>query len=160
MFVLYVVGVPLLAFIILFKNRMKLNKPEVLRYILLLYQGLKHERYYWELCNTARKCILLALHVFIPDDLKILKALFGVFTLFIFSTMQARINPFKISVISRLGKLTYLKYIENREMLSSLLTLYGGLIFVQNTKSLVFINIIFFIVILIFNIRFIVLWAF
>jgi hypothetical protein len=104
MLILYVIAIPLLAFFILYKNRYSLSKPHVLRYFLLLYQGLKHERYYWELCNTIRKVVLLSLHVFIPDELKMLKALFGIFTLFFFSTLQSRLKPFKIDIISTLGK--------------------------------------------------------
>lgn len=104
MLVFYVFGAPFLAFAILYKNRNKLDKPEVLQYILLLYQGLKHDKYYWELVNTARKCVLLSLHVFIPDTLKIMKALFGVITLFVCSLIQMRLKPFKIGIITSLGK--------------------------------------------------------
>ena len=104
---LYVIGVPVLAFLILYKNRYNLSKPSVLSYFLILYQGLKHEIYYWEICNIIRKFILLSLHVFIPDNLKLLKALFGVFVLTFFSTLQHRIKPFKIDVISKLGKSSY-----------------------------------------------------
>lgn len=105
MLIIYVIGCPLAALTILFVNRNRLDKPEALRYILLLYQGLKHSCFYWELVNTARKCLLLGLHVFIPDSLRVMKALFGVLTLFILSLLQARLKPFKISVINTLGKL-------------------------------------------------------
>ena len=104
MLLVYVIGAPLLAFFVLFKNRKNLDKPEIIKYILLLYQGLRHERYYWELVNTLRKCTLLGLQVFIPDSYTTVKALVGVLVLFICALMQARLNPFKISVISRLGK--------------------------------------------------------
>ena len=104
MLIVYVIGAPLLAFFVLFKNRKNLDKPEIIKYILLLYQGLRHERYYWELVNTLRKCTLLGLQVFIPDSYTTVKALVGVLVLFICALMQARLNPFKINVISRLGK--------------------------------------------------------
>ena len=55
MLIFYVFGCPMIALAILFKNRNRLDQPEVLKYIILLYQGLKHERYYWELVNTLRK---------------------------------------------------------------------------------------------------------
>lgn len=77
MLVFYVIGAPIAAFIILFVNRTKLHKPEVLHYILLLYQGVKHDRYYWEMVNTFRKSSLLFLHVFVTNEFKIMKALFG-----------------------------------------------------------------------------------
>lgn len=103
MLVVYVFGAPALAFVVLFKNRKKLNNPEVVRYIIILYQGLKHEVYFWEIVNTLRKILLLSYHVFIPDSLKIMKALFGVVTIFLISMLQARIKPFKIGVLTTLG---------------------------------------------------------
>ena len=107
MIIFYVIGCPTVAFIILYKNRSRLDDPKVLRYIILLYQGLRHEVYYWELVNTLRKCFLLSLHVFIPDEFKIMKALVGVFIMFMIALLQARIRPFKISVVSRLGKIQH-----------------------------------------------------
>lgn len=160
MLIFYVFGCPMIALAILFKNRNRLDQPEVLKYIILLYQGLKHERYYWELVNTLRKCLLLAFHVFIPDKFRIMKALFGVFVLFMVSLLQARLKPFKINIISTLGESNNLKSIEHREMVSSLLTLYGGLIFAQEPKQLPGLSIAFFFLIICANIRFLVLWAF
>jgi hypothetical protein len=55
MIIFYVFGCPIVAFVILYKNRNRLDDPKVLRYIILLYQGLRHEVYYWELVNTLRK---------------------------------------------------------------------------------------------------------
>lgn len=159
MLLFYVVGWPLGAFIILFKNRHKLDKPEVLKYIILLYQGLRHDKYYWELVNTFRKWALLAFQVFIPDKLRIMKALFGVFILGSISLTQARLKPFKISIISTLGK-ELSNPLEHREMVSSLLTLYGGLIFAQKEKELPGLSIAFFIVIILANLRFLILWFF
>jgi hypothetical protein len=135
MIILYVAGFPIVCFVILFKNRKKLAEPQVVKYFLLLYQGVKHERYYWELVNTFRKTSLLTLHVFITDDLKIIKALLGSFVLFTCSIVQIRIRPYKIGVITDL---------EHREMISSVFTLYGGLIFVQEDEHLQFLQIVIF----------------
>jgi hypothetical protein len=65
--------------------------------------------------------------------------------------MQARLKPFKIDVVTDL---------EHREMLSSMLTLYGGLIFVQEDQSLQFLHVMMFIMVVIMNIRFWILWIF
>jgi len=159
MLIFYVVGCPVAAFIILYTNRNQLDKPEVLKYIILLYQGLKHEMFYWELVNTLRKCLLLSFHVFIPDTLKTMKALFGVLTMFVISLAQSRLKPFKIEVISTLGK-SPSNLVENREMVASLLTLYGGLIFSQKEQELSLLSIIFFILIILANCRFLILWIF
>ena len=45
-------------------------------------------------------------------------------------------------------------FIEHREMVASLLTLYGGLIFVQKDSKLEGVAIFFFVIVIIFNIRF------
>jgi hypothetical protein len=135
MIILYVAGFPIVCFVILFKNRKKLAEPQVVKYFLLLYQGVKHERYYWELVNTFRKTSLLTLHVFITDDLKIMKALLGSCVLFLCSIIQIRLKPYKIGVITDL---------EHREMISSMFTLYGGLIFVQEEEHLQFLQLVIF----------------
>ena len=151
MLVFYSIGFPLLVAIILWRIKNKLSDPSVLQYFILLYQGVRHERYYWELVNMFRKFVLLSLHVFIPDERKILKSLFGSVILFITSVMQARLKPFKINAVSQL---------EHKEMLSSILTLYGGIIFVQDTERLQALSIIIFILIIIINLRFWIMWIF
>ena len=45
-------------------------------------------------------------------------------------------------------------------MVASLLTLYGGLIFVQKDSKLEGVTIFFFVIVIIFNIRFLILWLF
>jgi hypothetical protein len=161
MIIIYVVGFPMVTFIILYKSRNHLTNPTVVRYIILLYQGLKQEVYYWELVNTFRKVLLLSFHVFIPDTLRIMKALFGVLAMFIISLIQARIKPFKIDIITTLGKLLSINFtIEHREMVASLLTLYGGLIFVQEKQSLTALSYIFFFLIVYMNMRYLLLWVF
>ena len=104
MLIFYVILSPLAMIGIMFKYRNKLGNPEVIQYILLLYQGLNHSWYYWEFINTLRKIILLCLNVFIPDKFKIYKALLGALTMFVCSILQARLRPYKIGIVSDLGK--------------------------------------------------------
>jgi hypothetical protein len=91
-----------------------------------------------------------------------MKALFGVLTLFVISLVQARLKPFKISIITSLGE--YCCFVnlclEHREMVASLLTLYGGLIFAQKDKELSALSVTFFVIIMLANIRFLILWVF
>jgi hypothetical protein len=62
MFALWVIGTPIVAFIALFKMRNKLDDWAIQRYLLVIYQGLKPEVFYWEFVNTARKFMLLSLN--------------------------------------------------------------------------------------------------
>ena len=103
MLIIYVIGSPIAMILIMFKNRTKLGNPEVIQYILLLYQGLNHSCYYWEFVNTLRKVMLLIIQVFIVDKYKVYKALLGAIIMFIWSIMQARLKPYKIGIVSSLG---------------------------------------------------------
>ena len=151
MLIIYALGFPFAIFIILYRNRNNLNDPKVLSYFLLLYQGLRHERYYWELVNTFRKFALLSIQVFVTDEFKVIKSLLGSLILFLASVIQARQKPFKITAVSDL---------EHREMISSILTLYGGIIFVQEPNDLQFLSIVIFVMVVITNLRFWIMWIF
>ena len=53
------IGIPVTALMIMLKYRNKLDTWDVKKYLVMLYQGLRLERYYWELINTIRKVLLL-----------------------------------------------------------------------------------------------------
>ena len=63
--VVWVFGLPLIAFIVLVRHRHNLEDWSVKKYYLLLYQGLKPNRFYWEFVNTIRKFIILISNVFL-----------------------------------------------------------------------------------------------
>ena len=154
MLVVYVISLPIIALLILYIFRKKLNEQHVITYILLLYQGLSPKRYYWELVNTFRKVCLLGLHVFLPNDMALYKALVGVFILFAISILQARLQPYKIILINQL---------EYREMMASVVTLYSGVIYIQETDGhpeIGIFQVVFFAFVIITNARFVILWIY
>ena len=57
----------MLAFYILIKSRDKLDKLAVQRYFIGLYQGLKNDKFYWELVNTLRKVLIVCSNVFLAQ---------------------------------------------------------------------------------------------
>ena len=59
MILVWGIGIPVSALITMVKLRKKLDSWDVQKYLLMLYQGLKLDRFYWELINTVRKCLLL-----------------------------------------------------------------------------------------------------
>ena len=59
MIVLWVFGCPIIALVILIKNRKGLYKINIQRYFIVLYQGLKDNRFYWEFVNTFRKVMIV-----------------------------------------------------------------------------------------------------
>jgi len=65
MLIIWSFGIPFSAFVLLYKNRNKLEEPEIQKYYLMIYQGLKINRFYWEFVNTTRKIMILAINVFL-----------------------------------------------------------------------------------------------
>ena len=57
--VTWVIAGPVVAFIILYKNRDHLENENIKQYYLILYQGLTRKVYYWEFVNTIRKVMLI-----------------------------------------------------------------------------------------------------
>ena len=139
---------------------MKLGNPEVIQYILLLVPRTKSLTILLGVYKYSTK-IYITLHpCFHYRSIKIVKALLGAVTMFVCSIMQARLKPYKIKVVSDLGSfntktLKIYKFIEHREMISSILTIYGGLIFVQEDNNLSFLRVTIFVGIVIANLRFI-----
>ena len=59
MILIWGLGIPISALIVMIRLRKSLDTWNVQKYLLMLYQGLKLECYYWELINSARKILLL-----------------------------------------------------------------------------------------------------
>jgi hypothetical protein len=87
----WVVGAPLTGFILLYKNIKKGRSNQVNQYLLILYQGLRHDRFYWEFVNTLRKTIFLAL-LLLTD---IPKIFCGMILLVVSMRLQNYLNPFR-----------------------------------------------------------------
>ena len=68
MLLIWSIGIPLTAFMILFKNKNNLEETEVKKYYLMIYQGFKTNRYYWEFVNTIRKVGILSVNVFLSTQ--------------------------------------------------------------------------------------------
>lgn len=64
----WVCGIPALGFVLLTRNRRRLDDTAVLGRYRMLYQGLKKEFYFWEFCNTIRKVVLVSINVFVDDQ--------------------------------------------------------------------------------------------
>jgi hypothetical protein len=65
MLAVWVIGMPLSAFLVMYKYRGNLEDWHVKKYFLILYQGLRKETFYWEFVNTSRKILILVLNVFL-----------------------------------------------------------------------------------------------
>ena len=80
------IGIPLFGVIFILKNRKNLHEDHFSSKYLILYQGLKPNRAYWEMINIIRKVVLLMINVFIPDDQIFYKVI--IWFLFLFSYLR------------------------------------------------------------------------
>lgn len=60
----WIVGLPLAAFFILFRKRAKLGEEENLVKYGFLYVGLNHSAFYWEILLHFRKVLMISINVF------------------------------------------------------------------------------------------------
>ncbi|CAI2379704.1 unnamed protein product [Moneuplotes crassus] len=89
--IVWVVGMPLAALVLLIKSRSKSKDNKVKQYFIIIYQGLKPECFYWEFINTLRKILVLCC-LLMPHKFKILLA---VFILVATGRLQQSLKPYK-----------------------------------------------------------------
>ncbi|CAI2360059.1 unnamed protein product [Moneuplotes crassus] len=151
MFFIYGIGIPLTAFILLYRSRNNLNNIEIKRYFLVLYQGLKPRVFYWEFVNTSRKVTILIVVVFLAQASVHLKALLIVLVVVIFFRLQIFLSPYKLQENNALERL---------EMTTGLITLYGGMLFISENDREPVIDLLVFMFIIVCNINFVINWTY
>ena len=93
--VIWVIAIPIIGLILLAKNIKKDDDNKTKQYMLVLYQGLKAKRFYWEFVNTLRKVLILmsyALLITLPPAYRILSA---VIILILTLRIQIILSPYK-----------------------------------------------------------------
>ena len=143
------IGCPVVAFWALFKYRHSLNESNVQRYMLMLYQGLKDRVFYWELVNTTRKILMIAINALLSTLPLIYSAISAVIVLIALLRIQIRLKPYKQELNNKL---------EIEAMITGTSTLFWGVLFVSDTQNFSAISTLILIVIIIMNIKFFLLW--
>jgi CDP-diglyceride synthetase len=143
-----VASCPLIAFILLWKNIKKDKKGDnkVKQYLLILYQGLKPTKFYWEFVNTLRKVLLL----FILMLSDILKVMFSVLILYSTIRLQLYLKPYQNDEYNK---------IEILSLISGLVIVLSTLLFTSD-ESVQFINLCILILIILINTKFILEWLY
>ena len=91
--IIWVITLPAIALVLLFKNIKKGDGNKIKQYMLILYQGLRQDRFYWEFVNTLRKVLIL-----ISLSLSLtLKVLVSIIILIISARIQLRLKPYRKS---------------------------------------------------------------
>ena len=151
MIIFWVIGCPLAVSIILFKNRKNLNESRIQRYLLLLYQGLKEKWFYWELVNTLRKILMVAINVFLSTMPLIFSATTAVLVLVALIRIQIRLKPYKNELNNEL---------EIDSMVTGTATLFWGVLFISDDNKFAAIVLAILIVLILINVKFLFHWWF
>lgn len=120
------IGIPVGAMIFLLKYRNRLDTWEVQKYLLMLYQGLRHERYYWELINGTRKALLLCISSFLSTIAVSYRVLIATIVLVFILRLQQKFSPYKYRSFN---------YLEFYEILTGTFTIITTLIFEEKDKN-------------------------
>ena len=96
MIVVWVIGCPVIAFIILYKKRHTLEEGRIKLYMLVLYQGLKQKVFYWEFVNTIRKTSILMINVFLSSTSINYQVFVSVLVLIGIIRIQEKLQPYKL----------------------------------------------------------------
>mmetsp|Transcript_8007 Transcript_8007/g.7089 ORF Transcript_8007/g.7089 Transcript_8007/m.7089 type:complete len:294 (+) Transcript_8007:200-1081(+) len=89
--VIWVIALPVIALILMYKNVKKEEDNKIKQYFFILYQGLKMKHFYWEFVNSCRKVFIL-ICLLLPPLYKILvPSAILIFTW----RLQKKLNPYK-----------------------------------------------------------------
>ena len=115
------------------------------------YQGLRHETYYWEFINVIRKVILYVCNVLLSTYNGFYRASVSILFLVILFRVQIRIKPYKFEQNN---------LIEMLAINAGMITLFGGIIFIEQTSSnILFLQMFALVFILLINVYFILRWT-
>lgn len=115
---LYGVGIPALAAGVLYRNRDMLQSRRVLKYLGMMYDGLRRSAYLWEPAITLRKLLFLAIAVLVTDTM--LQLLVGLMALTIVFGLHLYMRPFEERALNAL---------EGLALFANLMLYFGLLVF-------------------------------
>ena len=145
----WVIGLPLFALYLLSKNINKEESNRINMYFLILYQGLKRNRFYWEFANSLRKMLILVIFAALSTISPVYKIIASIIILIVSARIQIKLKPYKNQQHSK---------IEMLGVISGTMTLFSGLIYTSSssvpTLDMLILAFIFFV-----NIIFILEWT-
>jgi hypothetical protein len=144
--VVYVIGAPLLALILIAKNIRKSPQNKIRQYFLIFYQGLKHDKFYWEFVNTLRKVFLVFFLLLSGYS----QVLLSTALLVASARLQIKLKPYKNMENSK---------IELMAITAGIVVLLSSLVF-QQEESIGFLNVIAIIFVIVVNLIFIFEWLY
>ena len=119
--------------------------------MLILYQGLKPNRYYWEFVNSLRKVLILISFSLLITSSPIYRIMVAIIILLATFRIQLHLHPYRNENYNN---------IEILALLTGSLTILSGLIFTSDEEQNTILNAIVLVVVIIFNITFILKWLY
>ena len=123
--IIWVIATPVLAFIILYRNRDDLDDDKIKQYYLILYQGFTRKAFYWEFVNVFRKVIIIALNTILSLLSVNYRLMMCIIILVVVERMQKRLSPYKAQENNDL---------EIKAIIAGTSVLFSGLIFEEGAK--------------------------
>ena len=145
--VIWVITLPVIALVLMYKNVRKAEENKVKQYFLILYQGIKIKHFYWEFINSLRKVVILTTFL-LPGTYGIMTSML---ILVIIWRFQNYLHPYKEEKNNKL---------EMFGINVAIITLICGYILSQHyEKNTTVLDLALLIIMLVLNIVFIIQWA-
>jgi hypothetical protein len=123
--IIYAVGMPLSAFIILWAHRIKLNTNKYRFRLGLLYSGYRQDRWWWELIVAARKVVIISLASFgFNESIQVHLVLGLILILLVIHFIYLPYTDY-----TREGEL--LHRVERNSLLALIIMLWGAVVFIM-----------------------------
>ena len=149
--VVWVILTPISALVILSTNIRKDESNKIKQYMLILYQGLKQNRYYWEFVNSLRKVLILMSFSLFIAFAPFYRLMSAIIVLWITLRIQIYLNPYKDDKNND---------IEILAILAGTLTLYSGLVFTSEDEQNSLVNAFILVFVMLYNLVFIIKWTY
>lgn len=124
--ILWGIGIPLAALLLLYCSRHDLDSPRVKEKYGFLYNGYRHRLYYWESVIMFRKVAMIFITVLLSSTGRIVQALFVILLLIFYLFYTIRKKPY---TTRRLNEL------EITSLLTSSITIYCGVFFLSSREN-------------------------
>ncbi|CDW74640.1 UNKNOWN [Stylonychia lemnae] len=124
--VVWGLGIPLFAFVLLERDHKSLDSLIIRQKYGFLYRGFKRRFYYWEIVITYRKIFLIFIQIFLVQYGVITQAMLVLMMLIIFMAINLTKQPFQTQTLNEL---------ETLSLITSLLTIFCGVFFIVSVDQ-------------------------
>lgn len=127
-FIVIVVGFPGVVLYQLYKHRKNLTDAKLFMKYKLFYQGLRHDRFYWEICIVGFKICMICINVFMGTFKTVYRVFVGCMLVTVVIILQNTLMPYKDPILNNL---------ESRIYTTSLFMFFCGFFFVFSPSTFI-----------------------